>query len=303
MLDLRAQRRGGDVLFRIASQRRPGRSGLRSPKHHLAVLAAARHRRAGARMVVAAPQGGSNGPPLGARPTSAVRGRFGAAAMVKTAVAAAALSFYLAKLKFPAWSFGKAMVATSGRSASGLRRRAASCRRSHQSAGYPAAPTTTPRYRSGHPGGYHNPGWKNAERSGGGRRCLHRLRGQPLDNTMIALDTRTGAQTVIRPGGMHAVTVDPARHTVVASNTAAGTVSVIERSTARAAVLRALDGGRPALVFLRDGSCGLTVGRPPDGVAGRGRRWSERPRTGRRVRRCCAHRPGAGRPDVLPAGG
>ena len=60
-------------------------------------------------MVVAAPQGGSNGPPLGARPTSAVRGRFGAAAMVTTAVAAAALSFYLAKLKFPAWSFGNAI--------------------------------------------------------------------------------------------------------------------------------------------------------------------------------------------------
>ena len=60
-------------------------------------------------MVVAAPQGGSNGPPLGARPTSAVRGRFGAAAMVTTAVAAAALSFYLAKLKFPAWSFGTAI--------------------------------------------------------------------------------------------------------------------------------------------------------------------------------------------------
>jgi len=60
-------------------------------------------------MVVAAPQGGSNGPPLGARPTSAVRGRFGAAAMVTPAVAAAALSFYLAKLKFPAWSFGTAI--------------------------------------------------------------------------------------------------------------------------------------------------------------------------------------------------
>ena len=89
MLDLRSQRRGGDVLFRIASQRRPGRSGLRSSKHRLAVPAAARHRRAGARMVVAAPQGGSNGPRLGARPTSAVRGRFGAAAMVTTAVAAA----------------------------------------------------------------------------------------------------------------------------------------------------------------------------------------------------------------------
>ena len=84
--------------------------------------------------------------------------------------------------------------------------------------------------RSGHRGGYHNPGWKNAERSGGGRRCLHRLRGQPLDNTVIAIDTRTGAQTVISAeGGTHAVTVDPARHTVVASNTAAGTASVIER--------------------------------------------------------------------------
>ena len=46
----------------------------------------------------------------------------------------------------------------------------------------------------------------------------------------------------------------------------------------------------------------FTVGRLPGGVAGRGRRWSERHRTGRRVRRCCAHRPGAGRPDVLPAG-
>ncbi|HET9564515.1 MAG TPA: hypothetical protein VFP27_08410 [Mycobacterium sp.] len=84
--------------------------------------------------------------------------------------------------------------------------------------------------RSGHPGGYHNPGWKNAERSGGGRRCLNRLRGHPLDNTVIAIDTRTGAQTVISAeGGTHAVTVDPARHTVVASNTAAGTASVIER--------------------------------------------------------------------------
>ena len=60
-------------------------------------------------MVVAAPQGGSNGPRLGARPTSAVWGRFGAAAMVTTAVAAAALSFYLAKLKFPAWPFGNAI--------------------------------------------------------------------------------------------------------------------------------------------------------------------------------------------------
>ena len=68
-------------------------------------------------------------------------------------------------------------------------------------------------------------------------------------------------------------------------------------------VLRALDSGRPALVFLRDGICGLTVGRLPGGVAGRGRRWSERHRTGRPVRRCCAHRPAAGRPDVLPAGG
>jgi len=29
--------------------------------------------------------------------------------MVTPAVAAAALSFYLAKLKFPAWSFGKAI--------------------------------------------------------------------------------------------------------------------------------------------------------------------------------------------------
>ncbi len=46
---------------------------------------------------------------------------------------------------------------------------------------------------------------------------------------MIAIDTRTGAQTVISAeGGTHAVTVDPARHTVVASNTAAGTASVIE---------------------------------------------------------------------------
>ena len=74
------------------------------------------------------------------------------------------------------------------------------------------------------------PGGKNAERSGGGRRCLNRLRGHPLDNTVIAIDTRTGAQTVISAeGGTHAVTVDPARHTVVASNTAAGTASVIER--------------------------------------------------------------------------
>jgi hypothetical protein len=47
---------------------------------------------------------------------------------------------------------------------------------------------------------------------------------------VIAIDTRTGAQTVISAeGGTHAVTVDTARHTVVASNTAAGTVSVIER--------------------------------------------------------------------------
>ena len=30
---------------------------------------------------------------------------------------------------------------------------------------------------------------------------VHRLRGQPLDNTMIAIDTRPGAQTVIRPRG------------------------------------------------------------------------------------------------------
>jgi hypothetical protein len=50
------------------------------------------------------------------------------------------------------------------------------------------------------------------------------------------------------------------------------------------AVLRALVRERPALVFVRDGSCGLTVGRLPGGVAGRGRRWSERHRTGRRVR-------------------
>ena len=55
--------------------------------------------------------------------------------------------------------------------------------------------------------------------------------------------------------------------------------------------------------FLRDGHLRSTVGRLPGGVAGRGRRWSERHRTGRPVRRCCAHRPGAGRPDVLPAGG
>ena len=59
----------------------------------------------------------------------------------------------------------------------------------------------------------------------------------------------------------------------------------------------------PRTVFLRDGTGGLTVGRLPGGVAVRGRRWSERRRTGRPVRRCCAHRPGAGRPDVLPAGG
>jgi len=47
---------------------------------------------------------------------------------------------------------------------------------------------------------------------------------------VIAIDTRTGAQTVISAEGeLIAVTVDPARHTVVASNTAAGTASVIER--------------------------------------------------------------------------
>jgi len=58
----------------------------------------------------------------------------------------------------------------------------------------------------------------------------HRLRGQPLDNTVIAIDTRTGAQTVISAEERtQAVTVDSARHTVVASNTAAGTASVIER--------------------------------------------------------------------------
>jgi len=98
-------------------------------------------------------------------------------------------------------------------------------------AGYLSCPNDNAVHdRSGHPGGYHNPGWKNAERSGGGRRCLNRLRGHPLDNTVIAIDTRTGAQTVISAeGGTHAVTVDPARHTVVASNTAAGTASVIER--------------------------------------------------------------------------
>ena len=78
-------------------------------------------------------------------------------------------------------------------------------------AGYLSCPNDNAVHdRSGHPGGYHNPGWKNAERSGGGRRCLHRLRGQPLDNTVIAIDTRTGAQTVISAeGGTHAVTVAP----------------------------------------------------------------------------------------------
>ena len=69
-------------------------------------------------------------------------------------------------------------------------------------AGYLSCPNDNAVHdRSGHPGGYHNPGWKNAERSGGGRRCLHRLRGQPLDNTVIAIDTRTGAQTVISAEG------------------------------------------------------------------------------------------------------
>jgi hypothetical protein len=63
-----------------------------------------------------------------------------------------------------------------------------------------------------------------------GRRCLNRLCGHPLDNTVIAIDTRTGAQTVISAEERtQAVTVDSARHTVVASNTAAGTASVIER--------------------------------------------------------------------------
>ena len=61
-------------------------------------------------------------------------------------------------------------------------------------AGYLSCPNDNAVHdRSGHPGGYHNPGWKNAERSGGGRRCLNRLRGHPLDNTVIAIDTRTGA--------------------------------------------------------------------------------------------------------------
>ncbi len=81
-------------------------------------------------------------------------------------------------------------------------------------AGYLSCPNDNAVHdRSGHPGGYHhNPGWKNAERSGGGHRCLNRLRGQPLDNAVIAIDTRTGAQTVISAeGGTHAVTVDPAR--------------------------------------------------------------------------------------------
>ena len=50
------------------------------------------------------------------------------------------------------------------------------------------------------------------------------------DNTVTAIDTRTGAQTVIpAEQRTHAVTVDPAGHTVVASHTAAGTSSVIER--------------------------------------------------------------------------
>ena len=69
-------------------------------------------------------------------------------------------------------------------------------------AGYLSCPNDNAVHdRSGHPGGYHNPGWKNFERSGGGRRCLHRLRGQPLDNAVIAIDTRTGAQTVISAEG------------------------------------------------------------------------------------------------------
>ena len=71
---------------------------------------------------------------------------------------------------------------------------------------------------------------KNAERSGGGRRRLNCLRGQPLDNAVIAIDTRTGGtDSYFGRGATHAVTVDPAGHTVVASNTAAGTASVIER--------------------------------------------------------------------------
>ena len=69
-------------------------------------------------------------------------------------------------------------------------------------AGYLSCPNDNAVHdRSGHRGGYHNPGWKNAERSIGGRRCVNRLRGQPLDNTVIAIDTRTGAQTVISAEG------------------------------------------------------------------------------------------------------
>ena len=89
-------------------------------------------------------------------------------------------------------------------------------------AGYLSCPNDNAVHdRSGHPGGYHNPGWKNAERSGGGRRCLNRLRGHPLDNTVIAIDTRTGAQTVISAEG-GTTPLSPA-------TPPAGTASVIER--------------------------------------------------------------------------
>jgi len=50
---------------------------------------------------------------------------------------------------------------------------------------------------------------------------VHRLRGQPLDNTMIAIDTRTGAQTVISAEG-GTTPLSPA-------TPPAGTASVIER--------------------------------------------------------------------------
>jgi YVTN family beta-propeller protein len=52
-----------------------------------------------------------------------------------------------------------------------------------------------------------------------------------LDNTVTAIDTRTGAQTEIPAGGgAHAAAVDPVTHAALTANTKAGTTtSIIER--------------------------------------------------------------------------
>ena len=95
-------------------------------------------------------------------------------------------------------------------------------------AGYLSCPNDNAVHdRSGHPGGYHNPGWKKC-------RAVWRWTPVSIPSTWpTARQHRDRHRHQNRctdryfgRGGNPAVTVDPTRHTVVASNTAAGTASV-----------------------------------------------------------------------------